>query len=344
MLRAYNAVGITSVGERRSNVDGYRAYEALKQAGRLTVRANVTIGLSSDGTAEGTEKVIRALPFAFADGDDWVRVGPLKIAVDGGILYGTALMREPYGKQSFALYGLSDPTYRGELSLKPEHVKAMIRTGHRLGWQMCSHVTGDAGVDLVLDAVEEAGRDKPITGRRYTIIHGYFPNPATAKRAAALGVCVDTQPAWFYKDGDALAEALGGTRLRPFIGVAEWKKAGVRVALNSDHMQGIDPDRSLNPFNPFLTMMVAVTRKTEGGLVVGPEQAVSRADALRMMTADAAYLSFDEGKKGSIEVGKLADLAVLTGDFLACDADRIKDLRPAVTVVGGRVVYEATGK
>jgi predicted amidohydrolase YtcJ len=88
-------------------------------------------------------------------------------------------------------------------------------------------------------------------------------------------------------------------------------------------------------------MGVAVTRKTESGLVIGPEQKVSREDALRMMTTDAAYLSFDEGKKGSIEVGKLADLAVLADDFLGCDEDRIKDIKVTATVVGGKVVYEA---
>jgi predicted amidohydrolase YtcJ len=344
VLRAYNAIGITSVGERRTSVEGYRAYEKLKEQGRLTVRANVTIGLSSDGTLEGTEKVIRALPLKYRDGDDWVRVGPLKIAVDGGILYGTAVMREPYGKQSFALYGLTDPEYRGQWSLTPDKVKAMIRAGHRLGWQMSSHVTGDAAVDAVLDAVEEAGRDRSIKDSRYTLIHAYFPNPETAKRAAALGVCVDTQPAWFYKDGDALAEALGGSRMRNFIGVATWQKAGVKVALNSDHMQGADPNRSLNPFNPFLTMGVAVTRKTESGLEIGPEQKVSRADALRMMTIDAAYINFDEKKKGSIEVGKLGDLVILNDDFLNCDADKIKDITVAATVVGGKVMYQGKGK
>jgi predicted amidohydrolase YtcJ len=341
VLRAYNATGITSVGERRTNVEGYRAYERLKKEGRLTVRANITIGLSSDGTEEGTEKVIRGLPVRFAEGDDWVRVGPLKIAVDGGILYGTAFMREPYGRQALPLYGLTDPGHRGALSLTPDKVKAMIRAGHRLGWQMSAHVTGDAGVDLVLDAVAEAGRDRPIKESRFTLIHAYFPNPAAVRRAAEFGVCVDTQPAWYYKDGDALAEALGGTRLKSFIGLADWRRGGVKVAINSDHMFGLDPDRSLNPYNPFLTMYTAVTRKTESGLVIGPEQAVSREDALRMMTIDAAYLGFDEKKKGSIEVGKLADLAVLTDDYLACEAELIKGIRAAVTVVGGKVVYEA---
>src|SRR5439155_19409146 len=144
---------------------------------------------------------IQALPFRFGDGDDWVRVGPLKIGVDGGILYGTAYMREPYGQHAASLYGFTDPDHRGVLSLGADKIRDMIRTGHRLGWQMCSHVTGDAGVDLVLDAVEAAGQDRPITDRRYTLIHAYFPNSDAARRAAALGVCVDTQPAWYYKDG-----------------------------------------------------------------------------------------------------------------------------------------------
>jgi predicted amidohydrolase YtcJ len=195
-------------------------------------------------------------------------------------------------------------------------------------------------VDVVLDALEAVHKDNPINDRRYTLIHAYFPNPAAVRRAAALGVCVDTQPAWYYKDGDALATALGGRRLQHFIGVADWRRGGVKVALNSDHMQGADPNRSLNPYNPFLTMYTAVTRKTEGGLVIGPENRVSRADALRMMTIDAAYLSFDEKRKGSIEVGKLGDLAILSDDLLTCDVERVKDIRAVLTVVGGRVVHE----
>jgi predicted amidohydrolase YtcJ len=217
----------------------------------------------------------------------------------------------------------------------------MIRTGHRLGWQMCSHVTGDAGVDLVLDAVEAANGDRPITDRRYTLIHAYFPNPDAIRRAVALGVCVDTQPAWYYKDGDALAPALGDDRLAHFIGLADWLRGGVRVAINSDHMMGLDPDTSLNPYNPFLAMGTAVTRKTESGLVLGPEQKVSRADALRMTTINAAYLSFDETRKGSIEPGKLGDLAILDDDLLSCDPDRIRQIRVFATIVAGKVVYEA---
>src|SRR5262249_55246773 len=148
------------------------------------------------------------------------------------------------------------------------------------------------------------------------------------------------QPAWYYKDGDALATALGGQRLKSFIGLQDWRRSGVKVALNSDHMQGAAPNSSLNPFNPFLTMYTAVTRKTQTGLVGGSEQRVSREEALQMMTIDAAYLSFDEKRKGSIESGKLGDLAILSDDLLTCDAERIKEIRAVLTIVGGRVVHE----
>jgi predicted amidohydrolase YtcJ len=338
--RRYNRVGITSVNERGAGLEGYGAYRQLEAEGRLHVRATVTLRLASDGTAQGADRAIRELPVRYGEGDERVKVGPLKIVVDGGILLGTAYMRAPYGPGARALYGFEEPAYRGSPTLSPEQIKNVTRAGHRLGWQMSAHVTGDAGVDTVLDAVEAADADSPIRDRRYTLIHAYFTDPATAARAARLGVCVDTQPAWYYKDADVLADALGEERLRPFIGLAAWTKAGVRTALNTDHMFGLDPNAALNPFNPFLTLYVAVTRKTESGRVIGPEQAVSRQEALRMMTADAAYLSFDESRKGSIEVGKLGDLAVLSADYLAVPPERIRDIRALVTVLGGAVVYE----
>jgi predicted amidohydrolase YtcJ len=339
VLHAYNRLGITSITERGSNVEGWKTYREMQSQDRLTARTTLTIRVGSDGSVEGTERFIKGLPFRFGDGDDWVKVGPLKIGVDGGVLYGTAFLREPYGPQAFDLYGLSDPLYRGLLQMDAEKVTNVIRTGHRLGWQMSSHVTGDAGVDMVLDAVEAANSDKPIAGSRYTLIHAYFANPDTAERAARLGVCVDTQPMWFYKDGDALLDALGEERMSAFIGAAAWQAAGVKVALNSDHMQGIDPDLSLNPFNPFLAMYAAVTRKTESGAVIGPEQRLSREDALRMMTGDAAWLHFDEAKKGTLEPGKLGDLAVLSADYFTCPEEEIPALRSVLTVIGGKAVY-----
>jgi predicted amidohydrolase YtcJ len=340
LLRRYSEIGITSIGERNSSPDGYALFRKLHAAGRLPVRVTVTIGLSTDGSVAATEKAIAKLPFKTGDGDDWVRIGPLKVGVDGGALYGTAYMREPYGPAAYSLYGFSDPAYRGDLRISPDKLKNIVRTGHRLGWQLCAHVTGDAGVDAVLDAVEVAHAEQPIAPRRYNLLHAYFANDEAARRAARLGVCVDTQPAWFFKDGDALLDALGRRRLEPFIGLQIWRRAGVKVALNSDHMQGFDPDTSLNPYNPFLALQTAVTRRTEGGKVLGADQRVSREEALRMFTIDAAWLSFDESRKGTIEIGKLGDLAVLTADPLNCPEARLHEIRSVLTVVGGKVVHE----
>ena len=102
-------------------------------------------------------------------------------------------------------------TDRGFLTLTPEQIRTAVGIIHRRGWQMVAHVTGDAGVDAVLDGIEAAQKEYPASDRRHTLIHAYFVNPETAARAARLGVLVDTQPAWHYKDADALATGLGPT-------------------------------------------------------------------------------------------------------------------------------------
>ena len=341
--RAYLATGITSIIERGGTPDGYRAYERLRRAGRLHLRATVTLHLGTGLAADDAVRVIEALPLRFGEGDDRLKVGPLKIAVDGGILLGTSYMREPYGPASRALYGDQGSEYRGVPSMSPAAIRAVMMAGHARGWQMTAHVTGDAGVDEVLDAFEAAQRAHPRADPRHTLIHAYFPTPAVAARVAALGVLVDTQPAWFYEDVDALLGALGPARLSRFIGVKTWRDAGVRVAINTDHMFGADRDTAMNPFNPFLTMATAVTRRTRSGQVVGAAEAVSREEALRMMTIDAAALSFDESQRGSIEVGKLADLAILSEDVLTVPADRIRHVTADVTIVGGEVVHTRGG-
>jgi predicted amidohydrolase YtcJ len=346
LMKQYNEVGITSITERSSNPDGYRDYQQLRKEGRLPLRVRVTMRVGTGDNSEGAiERIITGLGVKYDEGDDWVRVGPLKIGVDGGALYGTALMRQPYPATSHELYGISDPKYSGELGrgtgLTAEGIKNYVRVGNRLGWQLSSHVTGDRGVDLVLDAVEAANKEKSMLDKRYNLIHAYFASAETARRAVSLGAVVDTQPMWFYKDGDALMKALGPKYMNTFIGVKTWKDNGVTVALNADHMQGFDPVRALNPYHPLLAMQAAVTRKTEGGQVIGAAERISRLDALRMTTINAAYIGFEEKKKGSIEAGKLADLAILTGDFLTVPEDQLLNIKAYMTIVDGKIVYEA---
>ena len=340
----YIATGITSVIERAATVDGYKAYDALKHANRLKVRATITIRIPRPDDAAEVERFVIGLPFRFGEGDDWLKVGPLKIFTDGGILIGTAYMREPYGAGAHQLYAVDDPKYRGFLTLTPEQIASAIMIGHRHGWQMVAHVTGDAGVDIVLDAFEAAQKQQPAPDRRHTLIHAYFVHPESAARAARLGVLVDTQPAWYYKDADALATGLGPERLAHFIGLHTLRQAGVDVAINTDHMFGLDRDDALNPFNPFLTIYAATTRRTESGQVIGGDEVVSRQEALRMMTSAAARFSFDEKTRGSIERGKLADFVVLDDDILTCSPDRLRAIRPDLTVIDGRIAFDRSAK
>jgi hypothetical protein len=336
----YLTAGITSVIERGATLPGLETYRRLQRSGGLRVRATVTIRVPQADDPAGIERFISGLPFGAGEGDEWLKAGPLKLVADGGILIGTSYMRQPFGPGARGLYGIDNPGDRGFLTLTREQIAAAVDIIHRRGWQMVAHVTGDAGVDAVLDGIEAAQARSPKTDRRHTIIHGYFVNPESAARAARLGAFVDTQPAWHYKDGDALAAGLGTERLARFIGLKTLRDAGVEVAINTDHMFGLDPDDAMNPFNPLLTMYSAITRKTESGRLLGPDEAVTREEALRMMTSAAARFSFDESNRGSIEVGKLGDFVVLDDHFLTVPAERLRTIRADLTVVGGRVAWD----
>jgi len=338
--RQYLAAGITSVIERGATLPGFETYRKLKEAGRLRVRATVTVRVPDATDSAAVERFIDGLPFKFGEGDEWLKAGPLKLVADGGILIGTSFMRKPFGPGARELYAIDNPADRGFLSLTAPQLAAAIGIIHRRGWQMVAHVTGDAGVDAVLDGIEAAQKQTPSPDRRHTVIHGYFVNRESASRAARLGVLVDTQPAWHYKDGDALSRGLGADRLAHFIGLKTLRQAGVDVAINTDHMLGLDSNDALNPFNPLLTIYSATTRRTESGRLLGPGEAVTREEALRMMTSAAARFSFDEKNRGSIEAGKLGDFVVLEDHFLTVPPQRLRTMRADITVIGGQIAFE----
>jgi predicted amidohydrolase YtcJ len=338
LLKRYNSVGITSIFERASNREGFDVYQALRKRGQLPVRVTVTMR-SGMRNASDVQRFVKQLDLKPGEGDEWVKAGPLKITVDGGIHWGNTYLREPYGERRAKFYVLEDPAYRGDLYYSVDQMVDVFSEGHRLGWQMCCHVTGDAGVDRVLDALEVADRQVGVKGRRFTLVHAYFPRRDAIARAKRLGVCVDTQADLYYKDSEAIAEVYGEDWASRFIGVGDWLRGGIPVAINGDHMMGFDPNTAMNSFNPFLHLYVAVSRKNKQGHIYGTHQKVSRMEALRAMTVTAAYLSFDEKKTGSLEVGKLADLAILDRDYLTCPEEKIRQIKVLGTLVGGKVVH-----
>lgn len=338
MQRRYNQVGITSIIDRGLQADGFRAYQELHRKGELTVRGYLTYLISGRGAPQQAREEIERLPFVTGWGDDWLRVGSLKALLDGGILIGTAYLREPYGANT-KIYGYDDPAYRGALAVPRENVIEMARVANRLGWQMTAHATGGGALDVLLDAYEAADREQSIRERRFTVTHGNFPNEQAIARAKKLGAVFDCQPAWLHADGPAIKDVFGPERMSHFLPLRSLLDAGVVVAGGSDHMLRFDPRQSINPYHPFFGIWMAITRQTVDGTVLNPEQRIDRREALRMWTLNAAYLSFEEKTKGSIEPGKFADLVVISKDFLACPVDEIKDIETLLTVVDGKVVF-----
>ena len=339
MLHHYNEVGITSIIDRAEEPPGFRAYQALHRQGKLTARCYVTYIIDAQGTPAQVRESILQIPFVTGLGDDWYRVGTLKTFLDGGICMGTAYLRKPYGPNT-GLYGYHDPDYRGVLRVPEANIVAMAKTADELGWQMTAHTTGGGSTDLLLQAYQAANIEKPIRDLRFTVTHGNFPDPHDIQVAKDLGVGFDCQPAWLYLDGPAIKNVFGPARMTNFIPLASLFRAGVVVAGGSDHMIGFDPNTSTNPYNPFLGMWIAITRKTVDGTVMNPSQRLSRNQALRMYTLNGAWLSFDEKRKGSIEPGKLADMVIIDRNYLSCPIDSIKEIHALRTIVGGRVVFD----
>jgi len=338
MHDAYLSVGLTSVIDRSLGPDRLAVYQRVWSEGELQVRTYLTRTINGERPLEEIEAELRALGPVTGFGDDMMRMGSLKMFLDGGILIGTAFLRAPYGPHT-EVYGFSDPDYRGVLRVEPEKIEAVARLAYDLGWQMTAHTTGGASTDALIDAYEAVNRETPIADRRFTLTHANFPDARAVERIRKLGLVMDMQPAWYHFDGPALSKVLGPARMKTFHPYKSIFDAGVVVAGGSDHMIKFDSVEAVNPYNPFFGMWMVVTRKTASGEVFNPEERLTREQALQMWTTNAAYLSFEEGVKGSIEAGKLADLVVIDRDILECPEDEIRDVQVLETILGGKTVY-----
>jgi predicted amidohydrolase YtcJ len=344
MLKRYNRYGFTSLTSGSGDPKSVAMYQDMSKRNELTTRIALNIILPMNSGNITREKVLEKLKtfkFVTGDGDEWVKIGPLKVILDGGILTGTAYLQEPWGDKARDIFGIEDPDYRGVLNYTREELLSIVTAANELNWSFTAHSTGGGGVDLLLDVYGEVNKLKPIKGKRFSIIHGNFFNKEAIKNMSELGVRADMQPAWFYKDADAMEYILGEKRMVSYHPYRSLFNAGVIVNGGSDHMVKWDANTSINPYNPFLAMWTVVTRKTERGTVINPDEAITREEALKMYTINNAYATFEESIKGSIESGKLADMAILTDDILTCPVDKIKDIESVMTIVGGKIVYSS---
>ena len=336
----YNAVGLTSVCDRNAGSDEIETYKQLRASGSLTVRVSLSQHIDSIGALDTILSRIRQVSQdpLFKERDDWLRIVGIKTFLDGGMLTGSAYMRQPWGVSE--IYGISDPDYRGVLFIPKDRLVPMVRAAVESGLQFTAHSVGDGAVHALLEAYAEVDRELPVRKTRPCISHSNFMSREAVEQAARLGVMVDIQPAWLYLDTRTLAKQFGYERLRYFQPLHSLFEAGAVAGGGSDHMQKIGSLRSVNPYNPFLGMATAITRQAkqyEGRL--HPEEALTREQAIRFYTINNARILGCDDKLGSLEPGKLADLIVLDRDLSICPEDQIAATRVLRTYVGGKLVY-----
>jgi predicted amidohydrolase YtcJ len=342
LLALYNMTGITSVADRNTSRDALDHFLALQKEGQLTVRVTISPSFNPSGTREQIAKKLDDMAGGdgrfgpTGKGDDWIRVGPIKLFLDGGMLNGSAYMREPWPKGPG--YQVVEEDYHGLLFIQPDQLRVVLEEAAKRGWQMTAHTAGEGAMDVLLDAYSDVDKKTPIKDMRWCITHANFPSQRNLEICKRLGVCADVQPAWLYKDGTTLLNMLGDRRVRWFQPYKSWMEY-TTIGGGSDHMIRMDSYHSTNPWNPWLGMWITMTRETEGGAVPNPEERLTREQALRLYTINNAYLHHEEKDKGSLEVGKFADFIIVDRDVMHCPVDEILKTKVVATFVGGTLVY-----
>ncbi len=320
---ALNARGLTSIRYPGGPLAQYRAIERLEAEGRLTVRVNYVFRPPGDGLPGSLAEALETWP-AMGEGDEWLRVGGIKLGVDGGFEGG--LMRQPY-EEPWGEGG----TFFGVQTVPRETFIETVLELRRRGWRVATHAVGDAAIDLVLDAYEAANEEAPLDGLRWVIEHGFIPRQDHFPRIRALGLEVSAQD-HLYIAAPSLIEYWGEER-------AAWTTP-VRAYLDEGIPTSLGTDSPVVPWDPWAVLHHFTTRGTITAGAVGESQRITREEAISAMTRGYAHLTFEEAEKGTLEVGMRADLVVTAADVLACEDPCLETMLVDFTVVDGRVVYE----
>jgi len=285
-----------------------RILQRLREQDRLPLRVYVIIPI----------EFLRCLADAGLStgvGDYTLRMGGVKILADGSLGARTAALNQPYNDES---------STKGILCCSQKDLYERMMEAHKVGFQVCVHAIGDRALSTVLTAFEKALKDSNKTMRRHRVEHASVLNKRLVERLKKLGLIVCVQPHFVVSDFWVEAR-LGPDRARWTYPFKTLIKSGVLIAGGSDC--------PVEPISPLLGVYALVARESF------PEERVTIEEALRIYTVNAAYASFEENVKGSIETGKLADFTVLSHNPLATKPERIKDIKVELTIVGGKIVY-----
>lgn len=263
-------------------------------------------------------------------GDEWVRIGGLKGFVDGSLGSHTAAMFAPF---------TDSPKDSGFLVTTEDELYRLTSEGDKAGLQVIVHAIGDRAIHIQLGIFERVSRENGPGDRRFRIEHAQHIAPSDISRFSTIGVIASMQPYHAIDDGRWAEKVIGSERAKTTYAFRSLLDAGAKLAFGSDWF--------VAPPTPLEGIYAAVTRRTlddrnPGGWI--PEQKIGVEDALRAYTIGAAYASFEEGIKGSLERGKLADLVLIDSDITQIPPEAIRDARILLTVVGGRIVYEGSSR
>ena len=299
-----------------------QAYEMAKLSGRLPVRVWLT--LLGDPGVSIVEDSWRAGLISGA-GDDMLRVGAVKIFLDGSAGGRTAWMSKPY---------LGEPDNIGVQMLPDADVEAIVKSCHDRGYQMACHAIGDGAIEQLITAYEKALAGNPDPDRRHRIEHCGFSSPEQDRRMKAAGILPAPQMAFIHDFGDSYVSVLGEERGKASYQIGTWMRMGLKPSTGSDSPV-CSPD-------PFPNLHAMITRKTGKGTVMVEAEKLSREEALQAYTEYGAYSQKAEDVKGRLVPGQWADIAVFDNDLLEAPADTIlSGTRCLMTLLAGRVVHDA---
>jgi len=303
------SLGCTGIHDAGLDAFNISVYQSALHRGLLKVRAY----LMMDGE---TTKAAQKMGVQTGFGNEMLRLGSAKLLIDGSLGARTAALFEPYS---------DDPTTKGLLLMTPEELEERVKAAHIHGLQVAVHAIGDRGIEHAVHAISEAIRKAPKKDHRHRIEHSEILTTTQIESLSQLGIVASMQPNFVgeWSGPDSMYEArLGPKRLRQNNPYRLLLDEGVRIAFGSDCM----------PFNPLYGVWSAVNHPIR-------KSRITLEEAVRCYTLDAAYASFEEDLKGSIEPGKLADIAILEGDLTEMPADQIKDVLVQMTIGGGKILY-----
>ncbi len=316
--------GVTTVHDIVRYAEPVRAYQELYKEGRMHARVSI-LPRVIESMIESKSLIELGLITGF--GNEWLRVGGVKMSIDGGITGRNACFYDPYE---------DDEHNHGIIRIQQDELNDTVQKCHDAGLRCCVHAIGDRAFDMALDAYDNAVTKSPRKDHRHRIEHmgNWLCTPERMQRMVRSGIIAIPNIAIGYYVGDAILDCVGEKRLTKAFPFRTLLKNGVIIAGGSD-------SPGYWPVDPLRDIAACVSRKMRWGEVWVPEERISVGEAFAMHTTTASWVGFEENDKGTLEVGKLADIAVLADDPFAIEAEKIKDLKVEMTVVGGEIKYQA---